>query len=248
MATPGKYKFTAHKKKEDIERLKPPPQVSDSESDSEEKKAGSGSDAASDSDSDSGSEKKPAKKATKPAKPAKSKSQSSSDDDSDGSDANSDDDREDVTSAKSIVQGGQISATAVKKYHGKKHITSKVWINDQNYKPSAGITLNIKIQNECDKTVKSIQAVLQTTEVITEGKKKKKKKPVQAGKHEEWYQGARFPLDGYTDYEGTVVYTLPSALPDSSDVVIHELVVQFDVKKRIGYHHIKLILPLTIRK
>lgn len=248
----------ASKKKKD---LAPPPQVSDDD-DSEH----------SDKDSDDSSEekKKPAKKATggeKKATPAKakpkakskskSKSREDSDDDSDKSDddsddrsADSDDDKDSGdengrvhTGGKSVISQGKVEATTT-----KKKIIYKVSIPDQNYRPGTGITLSVEIKNQSDKTVKSIQAVLQTVEVVTDGKKKKKKKPVQAGKHEEWFQGARFPLEGYTDYNGSVVYTLPSALPDSSDSVQHQLVVQFDVKKAMGYNHIKLILPVTVRK
>jgi hypothetical protein len=129
-----------------------------------------------------------------------------------------------IRSSKSVISQGKVEATATKKYfNSKKLITAKVWINDQHYRPGATIVLNVDIKNESDAQIKSIQAVLKTIEVVTEGKKKKKKKPVQSGKHEEWFQGARFPLDGYTDYDGSVNYSLPSALPDSSDTVIHEL-------------------------
>jgi len=251
----------ASKKKKD---LAPPPQVSDDDDSERSDK---------DSDVSSDEKKKPAKKATggeKKATPAKaaaiktktkskskskSKSREDSNDDSDASDksersADSDDDKDSGdetgrvhTGGKSIISQGKIEANTV-----KKKVTYKVSIADQNYRPGSGITLTVDIKNQSDKTIKSIQAVLQTVEVVTEGKKKKKKKPVQAGKHEEWFQGARFPLEGYTDYVGTVTYTLPSALPDSSDAVQHQLVVQFDVKKAMGYNHIKLILPVTVRK
>jgi len=219
----------ASKKKKELE---PPPQVSDD-------------DVSDNSDSDSDSDvKRPTKSKTK----AKSRSKSNSDSDrsADSDDDNSDEENgggKHVTSSKSIITEGKVEASIC-----KKKVTYKVWVNDQNYRPGVGITLHVTLKNESDKTVKSIQAVLQTIEIVSDGKKKKKKKPVQAGKHEEWFQGARFPLEGYTDYEGTVVYTLPSALPDSSDSVLHELVVQFDVKKTVGYNHIKLLLPIRVRK
>ncbi len=57
----------------------------------------------------------------------------------------------------------------------------------------------VSVKNESHKQVKSIQAVLQTLETAADDKdksktkksKEKEKKPVQAGKHEEWYQGNR---------------------------------------------------------
>jgi hypothetical protein len=51
-----------------------------------------------------------------------------------------------------------------------------------------------------------------------------------------------------TNYKGCMNYTLPSELDDSSDTVIHQLAVQCEVKKTIGYHHLTAILPLQIKK
>ncbi len=80
------------------------------------------------------------------------------------------------------------------------------------------------------------------------GKKMKRPKPKKLDHSaQEYFQGARFPLQGHVGYEGTIAFPLPKKLEASSDALEYELVLNFDVSATIGYTHVQAYLPLVIR-
>jgi len=149
-----------------------------------------------------------------------------------------------LVSTESTIFGGLTEGRATKKFlSSKKRIEFHVSARDLPYAPGSSINIKVSIKNSSDKAVRSIQAVLQTREGAS-----KKADPLQTGKREEWFQGSRFPLDGNMDYEGTVTYTLPRTLPNSSETIAHEVLFQFDVKGITGWTKVFTPLVITVKK
>jgi len=117
--------------------------------------------------------------------------------------------------AVSTIFGGRTEARTTKKFmNSKKHVEFYVWARDIPYTPGGVVPIHVSVKNMSDKQVRSIQAVLRTKEGKPE--KGKKIEPLQTGKKEEWFQGSRFPLEAFCDYDGNVTYQLPRTLPNSS--------------------------------
>ncbi|ELR20929.1 uncharacterized protein ACA1_279000 [Acanthamoeba castellanii str. Neff] len=149
--------------------------------------------------------------------------------------------------ATSTIFGGRTEARATKKFlSSKKRVEFYVWARDLPYAPGSTIPIQVSIKNTSEKQVRSIMATLQTKEGVAE--KGKKLEPLQTGKKEEWFQGSRFPLDGYTDYDGSVTYQLPRTLPSSSESITHEILFQFDVKGFTGWTKVFAPLVITVKK
>jgi hypothetical protein len=141
-----------------------------------------------------------------------------------------------------------------------KHIEFTVSIENRPYKPEEKVELKFEIKNQTGKTMKSIKCVLETkgaAKVEGEGKDKKKaKKPkkgeaergIPTGTEDEFYCGARFPLDKYTDFKGTDAYRLPKKVEKSSAAVKHELHLAFPIRSRPinSWKNIDAWLPIEI--
>ncbi|ELR24131.1 uncharacterized protein ACA1_153610 [Acanthamoeba castellanii str. Neff] len=141
-----------------------------------------------------------------------------------------------------------------------KVIEFTVSIENRNYKPEEKVELKFEIKNQTSKTMKSIKCVVETKGAKPEGdskdKKKKQKKPkkgeaergVPTGTEDEFYCGARFPLDKYTDFKGTDSYRLPKKIDKSSGTVKHELHLSFPIRSRPinSWKNIDAWLPIEI--
>jgi hypothetical protein len=142
-----------------------------------------------------------------------------------------------------------------------KVIEFTVSIENRNYKPEEKVELKFEIKNQTSKTMKSIKCVVETKGATPEGdskdkKKKKQKKPkkgeaergVPTGTEDEFFCGARFPLDKYTDFKGTDSYRLPKKIDKSSGTVKHELHLSFPIRSRPinSWKNIDAWLPIEI--
>lgn len=79
------------------------------------------------------------------------------------------------------------------------------------------------------------------------GKKVKRPKPKKLENTEqEYFQGARFPLQGWVDYDGDVSFPIPDSITKTKEDTAYELVVNFDVSGAIGSAHVQAFLPITI--
>lgn len=142
-----------------------------------------------------------------------------------------------------------------------KVIEFTVSIENRNYKPEEKVELKFEIKNQTSKTMKSIKCVVESKGATPEGdskdkKKKKQKKPkkgeaergVPTGTEDEFFCGARFPLDKYTDFKGTDSYRLPKKIEKSSGTVKHELHLSFPIRSRPinSWKNIDAWLPIEI--
>ncbi|KAL6080624.1 hypothetical protein QOT17_000261 [Balamuthia mandrillaris] len=154
--------------------------------------------------------------------------------------------------AETRVSGDKITTEVKKKFfNSKDYLNFTCSIGQGPYKPGDKVEVFVKIENSASNQVKSIQAYLQTYKGVPkpakkEGGKPKRGKPKKTGTDQEYFQGARFPLDGYVDYEGSIHYPLPKKLEETAEDTEHELLLIFDVKKTIGYYHIKAPLPVHV--
>jgi len=155
-----------------------------------------------------------------------------------------------------VVEG----RTIVKKTYdaGKDSVIEfKISAEHRPYKSEEKVEIRIEIKNQASKIVKSIKCVLETKGIeLSEKEKKKKKKPkkgepelgVPTGSEEEFYCGARFPLEQYTDFRGTCEYRLPPKPEKSSDHITHDLHLAFPIRSRSlnRWKNISVWLPIQI--
>lgn len=139
-----------------------------------------------------------------------------------------------------------------------KQIEFTVSIENKAYKPEEKVELKFDIKNASGKTMKSIKCVIETKGgKPEEGKDKKKpKKPkkgevergVPSGTEDEFYCGARFPLEKYSDFKGSDGYRLPKKIEKTSDQVKHELHLSFPIRSRPinSWKNIDAWLPIEI--
>lgn len=139
-----------------------------------------------------------------------------------------------------------------------KHIEFTISVEARAYKPEEKVEIKFEIKNQTSKTVKSIKCVLETKGSKPEGKdaKKKQKKPKKgeaergtpSGTEDEFYCGARFPLDKYTDFKGTSDYRLPKKVEKTGDHVKHELHLSFPIRSRPinSWKNVDAWLPIEI--
>eukprot|EP01089_Gocevia_fonbrunei_P018207 TRINITY_DN610_c0_g1_i1.p1 TRINITY_DN610_c0_g1~~TRINITY_DN610_c0_g1_i1.p1 ORF type:complete len:184 (-),score=32.76 TRINITY_DN610_c0_g1_i1:98-649(-) len=140
----------------------------------------------------------------------------------------------------SYIGGTKETITVVKKRGGKP---IKLIVSREKKKNFGGesIPIEVEIVNDTNKGIKSIDAWLQT--VVKDGKKIKIEK---VGSHQQYFQGARFPLPGCLGYKGEVVYPLPKDLFPTSDELRHELVVDLPYAGRVKTQHLRAFIPILI--
>lgn len=100
------------------------------------------------------------------------------------------------------------------------------------------------ISNQTKREIKAIEAWLLTTR--KDGKKKPKVE--KAGSHQQYFQGARFPLPGGVDYDGAVGYPLPKDLEATTDSVSHAIVISLPFTGALRGGVLKAVLPLKVVK
>jgi hypothetical protein len=140
-----------------------------------------------------------------------------------------------------------------------KLVEFTVSVENRPYKPEEKVEIKFEIKNQTSKTMKSIKCVLETKGAKPEGNgkdKKKAKKPkkgeaergLPSGTEDEFFCGARFPLDKYTDFKGTDSYRLPKKVEKTSGQVKHELHLAFPIRSRPinSWKNIDAWLPIEI--
>jgi hypothetical protein len=131
----------------------------------------------------------------------------------------------------------------------EKNVDVTISVENRPFKPDEKIDIKFDIKNQSSKTIKSIKCVLETQGI--DDKKTKKKKGahgVATGNEDEFFCGARFPLDKYTNCKGNDGYRLPKKLASSSDTTKHELHFMFPVRSRAisSWKNIDAWLPIEI--
>jgi hypothetical protein len=129
-------------------------------------------------------------------------------------------------------------------------ILFEAWAPKGPFKKESSVEVKVKITNESAKQVKSIQCWVRVFKGATKGKGKKAKRPKPRqlpDSEQEYFQGARFPLQGMVSYEGTFSYPLPKNLESTTSTLEYELVLNFDVSGALGWSHVQAFLPLPIK-
>jgi len=155
-----------------------------------------------------------------------------------------------LVSSKSHVAGGKAKSEVKKTWFGSSdQLLIEVSIPSISVKPGGSVDIHVNIKNQSSKTVKSIQAWLRVFAGLPKGKGKKAKRPKPKkmdNTEQEYFQGARFPLQGWVDYDGDVSFPIPDSLSKSKEDTAYELVLNFDVAGAIGSAHVQAFLPITI--
>jgi len=151
---------------------------------------------------------------------------------------------------KKTVSTTHIGEDGVKVAVKKKNIIFEAWAPRGPFKPESQVEIKVKITNESAKQVKSIQAWIRVFKGAKKGKGKKAKRPKPKklnDSDQEYFQGARFPLQGHVSYEGVINYPLPKKLEATSNTLEYEIVLNWDVSGAIGWSHVQAFLPLPIK-
>jgi len=164
--------------------------------------------------------------------------------------SDSSDDEEHEVESRSFISDGREIGECKLKVRGKplQCISSIV---KQKWRPGDVVPVQVKVSNETNRSIKSIQVCLYTTKVKPVKKvneKKKWAKPIKSGTEEEYFEGARFPLPGYTDFHGEIKYTLPTEISNTDEDTYHCLVCVFPFKSLIKDSHARIELPIHIEK
>jgi len=122
------------------------------------------------------------------------------------------DSKKTVSSSSHVSEG--VAKTEVKKTYFGSSDTLTFSCSVPSAAVSAGSQLDVRVEikNDSPKTVKSIEAWLRVYKGKPKGKGKKVKRPKpkkMESTEQEYFQGARFPLQGYVSYEGVIAYPLP---------------------------------------
>eukprot|EP01088_Endostelium_zonatum_P000723 TRINITY_DN10968_c0_g1_i1.p1 TRINITY_DN10968_c0_g1~~TRINITY_DN10968_c0_g1_i1.p1 ORF type:complete len:174 (-),score=42.88 TRINITY_DN10968_c0_g1_i1:70-591(-) len=121
-------------------------------------------------------------------------------------------------------------------------LSIKAIIDDRTYKAGEKVEVRVEIVNDTKRKLKMIEAHLETIKIVDHLLKKKTVE--KSGTDQEYYQGARFPLEGRLNYEGTVNYPLPEHALPSEDKIIHHLVVGVPYATTLGWG--KVSVPITV--
>jgi len=155
-----------------------------------------------------------------------------------------------LVSSKSHVAGGKAKSEVKKTWFGSSdQLLIEVTISSISVKPSGSVDIHVNIKNQSSKAVKSIQAWLRVFAGLPKGKGKKAKRPKPKKMdhtEQEYFQGARFPLQGWVDYDGDVTFPIPDTIGKTKEDTAYELVLNFDVSGAIGNAHVQAFLPITI--
>ena len=121
-------------------------------------------------------------------------------------------------------------------------LSIKAIIDDKHYAPGDKVDVRIEVVNDTKRKLKMIEAHLETVKVVDHLLKKKIVE--KSGTDQEYYQGARFPLEGRLNYEGNVHYPLPKELLPTEDKTVHHLVVGVPYATTLGWGHVSV--PITV--
>jgi len=94
------------------------------------------------------------------------------------------------------------------------------------------VTVHVTINNDSPKQIKSIEAHVRVFKGKTKksgGKIKRPKPKALEGSEQEFFQGARFPLQGNISYEGEISYPIPKKLEATNAELEYELVVSIAI-------------------
>jgi len=144
-----------------------------------------------------------------------------------------------------------VGGNAVKAQVKRNNITFQALTTGDSVKPGSGLEVRVNIINEANKQVKSIKVCMREFRGKTKGSGKKAKRPKPKRLPEtaqEFFQGARFPLQGMVSYEGSFVYPIPKGLESSTDTLAYEVVLTFGVSATLGWNHVTIALPVTLRE
>jgi len=156
-----------------------------------------------------------------------------------------------LVSSKSHVAEGRAKTEVKKTFFGSADsLTFECSMASGAVKAGSNLEVHVVIKNDSPKSVKSIEAWLRVFKGKPKGKGKKVRRPKPKkmdGTEQEYFQGARFPLQGHVGYDGTITYPLPKKLDGTSEILEYELVVNFDVSGTIGWNHVQAFLPVQVK-
>jgi len=156
--------------------------------------------------------------------------------------------------SKSFISDGKEVAETLVKYGKNRVLHCICKLEKKKYKPGDHLPIQISVENDTKKEVKSIRVSLHKTAVTKRRTDKKGKEKVTWGKSElipdsdqEYFEGARFPLPPFTNWHGEIKYPLPGSLPDTSSDLEYELVFEFPTPSLLREHSPKAVIPVYIQ-